>query len=83
MTQQSSTPKLSKRDKLLLAMSALDEVDTRQPGTRNSINFSGSIFASNNMNYVLDYCEQMSDWSESQLIEFAFLHVESLKGEKR
>ncbi|MBD2001907.1 MULTISPECIES: hypothetical protein [Cyanophyceae] len=72
---------LSKRDKLLLAIAALVEVDDRQGGRRNEINFSGSLLTSENMNYLAEQCEGMWDWTEQQLINSASAWLEKLGGD--
>ena len=70
--------KLSKRDKLLLAIAPLVELDDRQGGRRNQINFSGSLLTSDNMNYLAQQCEGMCDWTEQQLISSASAWIEEL-----
>ena len=72
--------KLSKRDKLLLAIAALVEIDDRQGGRRNEINFSGSLLTSDNMNYLAQQCEGMWDWTEQQLISSAAAWIKELGG---
>lgn len=67
----SSSGELSKRDRLLLIMCAITEIDDRQGGRRNNINFSGSLLSSNNTAYLDEICESMADWSEPELITFA------------
>ncbi|MBD1903869.1 hypothetical protein NDI44_27175 [Trichocoleus sp. DQ-A3] len=75
----SGEPTLSKRDELLLIINALVEIDERLPGTRNRINFSGSLFSSDHTGYLAEQCEQVADWSATQLIEFAYLKLQELR----
>lgn len=77
----SGEPNLSKRDELLLILNALAELDDRLvlPGTRNRINFSGSILSSDHTKYLVEQCEQVADWTEAQLIEFAYLKLQELR----
>lgn len=74
-----SSGELSKRDKLLLIMCAITEVNERQGGKRNTINFSGSLLSSQNTAYLDEICESMADWSETQLIEFAELKLAEMR----
>ena len=83
MNNSSGELNLGKRDKLLLAIAALVEVDDRQPGRRNQINFSGSLFSSDNMNYLAEQCEQMAEWEENQLLEFAHLRLGELRNNEQ
>ena len=67
------TVQLSKRDKIMLSMTALSEIDDRlaQPGSQNRINLSGAMLASENAGYLEEKCQEMVDWTEQQLLEFA------------
>jgi hypothetical protein len=72
--------KLSKRDKLLLAIAPLVELDDRQGGRRNQINFSGSLLTSDNMDFLAEQCEAMCDQDEQQLINIASTWIKELGG---
>ncbi|MEM1392136.1 MAG: hypothetical protein AAGG00_02375 [Cyanobacteria bacterium P01_H01_bin.150] len=67
------TVQLSKRDKIMLAMAALSEIDDRlaQPDNQNQINFSGAMLVSENIGYLEEKYGEMSDWTEQQLLDFA------------
>jgi len=71
--------KLSKRDELLLILNALVTLDDRLPGSRNRINFSGSLLSSDHTAYLDEQCEYIFEWSDAQLIEFAYLKLQKLK----
>ena len=64
---------LSKRDHIMLAMAALSEIDDRlaSPDSQNQINFSGSMLASENIDFLEEKYGELTDWNEQKLINFA------------
>ncbi|MBD1836650.1 hypothetical protein [Coleofasciculus sp. FACHB-501] len=70
---------LSKRDEVLLILDALVTLDDWLPGSRNRINFSGSLLSSENTGYLEEQCQRMFEWSDTQLIEFAYLKLQELR----
>ena len=71
---------LSKRDHIMLVMAALSEIDDRlaSPDSQNQINFSGSMLASENIDFLEEKYGELTDWNEQKLINFAITKLQGI-----